>query len=90
VFEVAGVEAVSLAAVPTLNFRVAIHRGGGPVRSMSLTTTIRIAPARRRYDNVARSAMLELFGAPEQWGTTLRPWPGRRRRRSCRRSTRPP
>jgi hypothetical protein len=73
-FSVALAEPVPFAAVPTLMFRVAITRnGGGPVQSVNLTTGIRIAAPRRRYDTVPTSAMAELFGAPEQWGTTLRP-----------------
>lgn len=73
-FAVTRVEPVAFAAVPTLTFRVAITRsGGGPVRSVSLNTAIRIAAARRGYDTVDHSAMAELFGAPEQWATTLRP-----------------
>jgi len=73
-FAVALAEPVAFAAVPTLRFRVAITRdGGGPVRSVNLTTAIRIAAPRRRYGTVSHSAMAELFGAPEQWATTLRP-----------------
>jgi hypothetical protein len=73
-FTVALAEPVPFAAVPTLMFRVAITRsGGGPVRSVNLTTGIRIAATRRRYDTVPHSAMAELFGAPEKWGTNLRP-----------------
>jgi len=73
-FAVTGAEPERFAAVPTLRFGLRITRtGGGPVRSVSLTTTIRIDVARRRYDDRTRQALSELFGEPERWGTTLRP-----------------
>ncbi|MDB1088532.1 DUF6084 family protein [Streptomyces sp. ACA25] len=62
------------AAVPTVLFRLALTRtSGGPVRSVSLTTAVRIAVAGRRYDPRAQLAMAELFGTPERWATTLHP-----------------
>lgn len=73
-FAVTGAEPERFAAVPTLRFGLEITRtGGGPVRSVSLTTAIRIDVTRRRYDDRARRALAELFGLPEQWATTLRP-----------------
>ncbi|GAA3624492.1 DUF6084 family protein [Streptomyces chitinivorans] len=73
-FEIAGAEPERHAAVPTLRFDVEITRtGGGPVRSVSLTTAIRIDVTRRHYDQRARAALAELFGEPERWATTLRP-----------------
>ncbi|WP_194074697.1 DUF6084 family protein [Streptomyces barkulensis] len=73
-FEVTGAGPERHAAVPTLRFDVEITRtGGGPVRSVSLTTAIRIDVTRRHYDQRARAALAELFGEPERWATTLRP-----------------
>ncbi|MEE1940203.1 DUF6084 family protein [Streptomyces sp. TRM 70361] len=73
-FEVTGAEPERFAAVPTLRFGLRITRtGGGPVRSVSLTTTVRIDVARRRHGEAERRALTELFGLPERWGTTLRP-----------------
>ncbi|MFP8904686.1 DUF6084 family protein [Streptomyces atacamensis] len=73
-FDVTGAEPERHAAVPTLRFDVEITRtGGGPVRSVSLTTAIRIDVTRRHYDQRARAALAELFGEPERWATTLRP-----------------
>lgn len=61
-------------AVPTLAFRLAIRRtGGGRVRSVSLSTAVRIAVTRRRYDRADRLTMARLFGQPEQWATSMRP-----------------
>lgn len=73
-FAVTGVRALEHAAVPTLAFRLAIARtGGGPVRSVTLSTTVRIAAGRRRYDADDRFALARLFGQPEQWATSMRP-----------------
>lgn len=73
-FAVTGAEPEPYAALPTLRFTLALTRaGGGPVRSVSLTAAIRIDAARRRYGDAERRALAELFGAPEEWGRTLRP-----------------
>jgi hypothetical protein len=60
-------------AAPTLNFALRIERaGGGPVRSILLDTQIQIAARRRSYEESEQSTLVELFGTPERWGTTLR------------------
>ncbi|MET8678997.1 DUF6084 family protein [Streptomyces sp. NPDC004647] len=75
-FAVTSAEPERFAAVPTLRFGLEISRtGGGPIRSVSLTTAIRIDVARRRYDRGAQQALIELFGEPERWGSTMRPLP---------------
>ncbi|MEX2984168.1 DUF6084 family protein [Streptomyces sp. C36] len=73
-FAVTGARPLEHAAVPTLAFRLAVTRtGGGPVRSVSLTTDVRIAVERRRYREEERLALARLFGQPEQWATGMRP-----------------
>jgi hypothetical protein len=42
------------------------------VRSILLDTQIQIAARRRPYDAAAHDRLFELFGAPSEWGTTLR------------------
>jgi Family of unknown function (DUF6084) len=76
-FEVRDARALEYAAVPTLRFRLGIESTGGePIRSVLLDTQIQIAARRRGYDDGAQERLLELFGTPERWGTTLRtlPW----------------
>ncbi|MFG2196526.1 DUF6084 family protein [Streptomyces sp. NPDC048639] len=74
VFTVTGVEPERFAAVPTLRFGLEIGRaGGGPVRSVTLTTAIRVDVARRRYDAAEQRALAELFGEPQRWGSSVRP-----------------
>lgn len=72
-FVVLGAAAERHAAAPTLNFALGIERdGGGPVRSILLDTQIQIAARRRPYGESEQSTLVELFGTPERWGTTLR------------------
>jgi hypothetical protein len=61
------------AAAPTLRFRVRVDSlGGQPIRSVLLTTQIRIAVTRRAYDAESQARLVEVFGEPSQWGQTLR------------------
>jgi hypothetical protein len=72
-FRVAGAAAERYSAVPTLNFALSIEcSGGGPVRSILLDAQIQIAARRRPYGEVEQARLVELFGTPDRWGTTLR------------------
>jgi hypothetical protein len=72
-FSVADAVAERYSAVPTLNFVLQIERvGGGPVRSILLDTQIQIAARRRSYGEAEQAWLIELFGTPDRWGTTLR------------------
>jgi Family of unknown function (DUF6084) len=72
-FRVTDAVAERYAAAPTLNFALAIEReGGGPVRSILLDTQVQIAARRRAYGAAEQAWLVELFGTPERWGTTLR------------------
>jgi Family of unknown function (DUF6084) len=71
-FSIQGAEALTRAAVPTVALRLAVARtGGSPVRSATVAVRVDIAPARRAYDAEAEARLVELFGEPERWGTTL-------------------
>jgi hypothetical protein len=75
-FAVEGAEALPGPA-PTVALRLAIERtAGAAVRSMTLVVRVDIATARRRYGSFEEARLVELFGAPDQWGSTLRalPW----------------
>jgi hypothetical protein len=72
-FEVHDAGALEYAAVPTLNFRLGVESvGGEPIRSVLLDIQIQIAARRRPYSQAAQERLVELFGTPERWGTTLR------------------
>jgi Family of unknown function (DUF6084) len=72
-FEVADATIERYSAAPTLNFALRIGRvGGGPVRSILLDTQIQIAARRRPYGEAEQAWLVELFGTPDRWATTLR------------------
>jgi hypothetical protein len=72
-FAVGGATAERYSAAPTVNFALRIERvGGGVVRSILLDTQIQIAARRRPYGEAEQRSLLELFGTPERWSTTLR------------------
>jgi hypothetical protein len=72
-FGVTDAMAERYSAAPVVNFAISIERsGGGPVRSILLDTQIQIAARRRPYGEAEQASLVELFGTPERWGTTLR------------------
>jgi hypothetical protein len=76
-FAVDGVARVEHASVPTLRFAVRVDAPDErPIRSVLLDTQVQIAARRRAYDGAAQEKLFELFGAPGDWGTTMRtlPW----------------
>ncbi len=76
-FSVEEVTSVRYAAVPTLEFALRIEAQDQlPICSVLLDVQIQIAARQRGYDASTQAQLLELFGTPERWGTTLRtlPW----------------
>jgi hypothetical protein len=72
-FVVEDAHAERYSAAPSLNFTLRVERaGGGAVRSILLDTQIQIAARRRAYAQAEQARLLELFGTPERWSTTLR------------------
>ena len=73
VFSIDGVHAVDASLTPQLAFTLGItDRQGGSIDTILLHTQVMIEAVRRPYEPREREAMLDLFGAPERWGTTLR------------------
>ena len=61
------------AAVPTLAFTLGVEQPDGtPIRAVALDVQVRIAAARRAYDDASRARLAELFGEPADWGRSLR------------------
>ena len=60
------------AAAPTVRFRLRVASGGAAVRAILLDVQVRIAATRRAYPRTADDRLFELFGAREDWGTTVR------------------
>jgi hypothetical protein len=75
-FEVEGAEPLAHAAAPQLVFKLAIRDAlageGGVISSVALRCQIRIDPMRRRYGAQEQERLLDLFGEPARWGSTLR------------------
>jgi hypothetical protein len=72
-FAVTNAAAERYSAAPVLNFALRIERvGGGPVRSILLNTQIQIAARARPYGEAEQAWLIELFGTPDRWSTTLR------------------
>jgi hypothetical protein len=76
-FTVERAEPVPFSAAPLLSFKLRIVQSGTaaapPIHAVALRCQVRIEPARRRYDAPEQERLLDLFGAPERWGHTLRP-----------------
>lgn len=73
-FSIVAAEAEPYAAVPTLRFSLSIECTGTltAIRSVLLTSQIRLAAERRTYSHPEQTLLGELFGPPEQWGKSLR------------------
>lgn len=71
-FVIEGADVLAHAAVPTLAFDLRIEAGEASIRSLSLNCNVRIAAPRRGYDDAEQARLFELFGAPKEWGRSLR------------------
>ena len=73
-FEVTGVEAPTFAAAPLLMFklRLANTPAAESIHTIVLRCQIQIEATRRRYNGAEQERLLDLFGEPERWRTTLR------------------
>jgi len=73
--EALGIEVERFAAVPTLGIGLRLRdTAGGDVHAVVLRVQVRIEPERRAYDHDERQELLELFGTPEQWASSLHPF----------------
>lgn len=78
-FQVEAAEPQRHAAAPLLLFKLRIREAPAahsstPIQGILLRCQIRIEPARRRYSAAEQQNLLDLFGTPERWGQTLRPF----------------
>jgi len=73
-FAIAGARAERYAVSPQLALRVRVTESTGvPVHAITLRAQVQIEPHRRRYGAGESDKLVELFGAPERYGDTLRP-----------------
>jgi len=72
-FRISGVRAVAKGLTPLLQFAVAIRNSSvETIRSILLHAQIQIRSPGRAYNPREKANLIELFGAPEFWGRTLR------------------
>jgi len=79
-FQVEAAEPERVAAAPLLRFRLGVTERTPPgaeptpIHAVVLSCQIRIEPGRRRYQPGEQERLLDLFGTPERWGQTVRPF----------------
>lgn len=74
-FEVLDVTPQQHAAAPHLLFRLRVTEGSGAVvHAIALRAQLRIEPQRRPYDDREREGLVDLFGDPDRYASTLRPF----------------
>ena len=62
-------------AAPTLLFRVRLTEStGAAVHAVALRAQVRIEPQRRGYEDRERGGLTDLFGTPDRWTQTVRPF----------------
>ena len=73
-FRIERAEAVPFAALPLLAFVIPVtnRTAGETIHSIVLRAQIQIEVTRRRYTAEEQQQLLDLFGEPSRWGTTLR------------------
>ena len=72
-FRVEGAEVLEFAAVPSILFKLRIENlGEEPIRSVALSSQVRIAATQRHYEAAEQERLLEVFGEARRWGETLR------------------
>ena len=63
------------AAAPHLLFRLRVEEtSGAVVHAIALRCQLRIEPQRRRYDEREQEALTDLFGTPDRYDSTLKPF----------------
>lgn len=67
-------EVVQYAAAPLLTFKARITNDSSEelIHTVALRAQIQIEVIRRNYDGEEQARLMDLFGAPDRWGQTLR------------------
>jgi Family of unknown function (DUF6084) len=74
-FRIAEASPVRSAMMPTLAFRIDVEdRSGRRIHGVVLSAQIRIEANLRDYSTEEADRLRELFGEPERWSSTLRPF----------------
>jgi hypothetical protein len=74
-FRVQGAEPVPMAVQPLIALKLEVSNAHAEaIHTVNLRTQIQIEAPRRHYSNEEKELLLDLFGTPERWGKTLRPF----------------
>jgi len=73
-FRITGVEAATRGLVPLMQFRLQINTADSAesIQGLLLNAQIQIQSPQRVYSPSEKERLVDLFGAPERWGQTLR------------------
>lgn len=73
-FKVTGVEHAAYGLTPLLHFKLAVINtpADETIQSVILQAQIQIQAPGRSYNENEKPKLIDLFGTPDQWGTTLR------------------
>jgi hypothetical protein len=72
-FAITDARALAHAASPVVVLSLAIDNpAGDAIAGIVLRAQVQLEPRRRRYSRREEARLVELFGAPERWGETLR------------------
>ena len=74
VFRIEGAEVATLAATPTIGFKLRVSNAdpSETIHTVALRCQIQIEVTRRQYDSEEQQKLRDLFGEPERWSQTLR------------------
>jgi hypothetical protein len=73
-FNITGVEAATRGVVPLMQFKLQVNtaNSAGSIQGLILNAQIQIQSPQRVYSPSEKERLVDLFGAPERWGQTLR------------------
>jgi hypothetical protein len=73
-FQITGVEPITHGLIPLLQFKLRITNTPATqtIQAVMLHAQVQIQSAQRAYTPAEKDRLVEIFGAPDQWGQTLR------------------
>jgi hypothetical protein len=73
-FKITGVEAATRGVVPLMQFKLQVNTANSAesIQGLILNAQIQIQSPQRVYSSSEKERLVDLFGAPERWGQTLR------------------
>jgi Family of unknown function (DUF6084) len=73
-FKISGVEAATRGLVPLMLFKLQVNAANSTesIQGLLLNAQIQIQSPQRVYSSSEKERLVDLFGAPERWGQTLR------------------